>query len=522
MTVDVTIVGAGPVGLVLAVLLGRRGRRVEVLERQSQPYGLPRAVHLDHQAARILQAAGVMDDLAPSTEPMDAYEWRNGAGLTLLRFGAGPEPGPSGWPTSMMFCQADLERLLEAAAARLDTVRLRRGRQVTAIAPDRDGVAVTSATTASAKAIPEDVTVSRWVVGCDGASSFIRGAIAAPLVDLGYLHQWLVVDVIPSDTPRWEPLNIQVCDPARPTTAVSGGRGRRRFEFMYLPGEAVEAMEHPNRVWALLAAWGLTPANATIERQATYTFQARLADGWRGGRVLLAGDAAHQMPPFAGQGLCSGIRDAANLAWKLDLVLGGTAPDRIVDSYERERAPQVRTEIEFSVELGRIVCLLDEVEAARRDQDMAPVARASGPSEIPPAPPLGTGVTRAADPHAGAVGRQGTVRHGPRRGRFDDVVGGGWVLLTGAGPEPVLPGPLAVWWAALGGRTVPIAPLGAAPADGVAVVEDLDGAYSRWLADLGVAAVLQRPDFHLFGTAATAAQVPDLVDDLRRAISPPA
>jgi 3-(3-hydroxy-phenyl)propionate hydroxylase len=278
---------------------------------------------------------------------------------------------------------------------------------------------------------------------------------------------------------------------------------------MLLPDEPRERFEHADAVWPLLAAWDLTPANASLERHATYTFEACLVERWRHGRVVVAGDAAHRMPPFAGQGLCSGLRDAANLAWKLDLALAGAAGDDLVDSYGTERGPQVRAEIDFSVALGQIICILDPAEAAARDEGMIPAAAAAGPTEIPPPPPITGGVTRPDDPHAGELGRQGVVAHRGRVGRFDDVVAGGWVLIS-SGDDPALPGPLKAWWETIGGTTFAFG--------GAEAVEDVDGTYGRWFDELGAVVVLQRPDFHLFGTAPRLGGATGLVAALRAAL----
>jgi 2-polyprenyl-6-methoxyphenol hydroxylase-like FAD-dependent oxidoreductase len=508
---DVTIVGAGPVGLLLALLLGRSGWRVVVVERQGQPYGRPRAVHIDHEVARILQSAGVMAELAPLTEVMDAYEWRNAAGATLLRLGVEGTLGISGWPSSLMFAQPDLERILETALGRLANVELRRGWDVTGV--EVDGNRATVRTDHDQPPQPGTAVESRWLVGCDGAGSIVRTASRTPFTDLGYAFDWLVVDVRPAEARPWRPLNLQVCDPARPTTAVSGGPGRRRFEFMRLPGDAPLTFNRPETAWRLLEPWGYTPANATLERHATYTFTAGLVERWRHGPVLLAGDAAHQMPPFAGQGLCSGLRDAANLAWKLDLVLAGRAADELLDTYGGERATQVRSEIDFSVDLGQIICILDPAEAAARDEGMITAARDSGPIEIPPGPPLGPGVTLAGDPNAGQLALQAVVGFRGRRGRFDDVVGGGWTLLGGrSDPGEQLVGPQAAWWEAIGGRSWPVGP--------GALVDDEAGRYGGWLDGLGAAVVLVRPDFYVFGTSSRADGGPELVAALQERLGP--
>jgi flavoprotein hydroxylase len=303
---DVMIVGCGPVGLTLSILLAQHGHAVTILERQPQPYPLPRAVHLDHEVARIFQSAGIGNELEAITEPAEVYEWRNAEGTTLLRFGR-VGSGASGWPVSQMFHQPALEAVLERRASDLG-VEIRRGCAVAGLSQHQDVVALTTG--------DGEVVEGRYVVGCDGANSTIRTLLDVPVTELGFFYDWLIVDVVLRHERVFDPINLQVCDPARPTTVVSGGPGRRRWEFMRLDHETLDELE--SRAWELLEPWDVRPDNATLERRAVYTFAARYAERWRSGRVLLAGDAAHQMPPFAGQGLCAGVRDAANLAWKLD------------------------------------------------------------------------------------------------------------------------------------------------------------------------------------------------------------
>ncbi|MCC6766878.1 MAG: bifunctional 3-(3-hydroxy-phenyl)propionate/3-hydroxycinnamic acid hydroxylase [Deltaproteobacteria bacterium] len=503
---DVAIVGWGPVGQALAILLGERGWRVGVFEKQPQAYPLPRAVHFDHETGRILQACGLGDDLRGHTESADVYEWRNAAGATLLRFES-EAAGLSGWPEGNMFAQPEIERLLDARARRLPTVEVRRGAEVTTLAAADDVVTLGLADGGAATA--------RWVVGCDGANSFVRGAMGATVTDLGFFFDWLIVDVLPDTPTVWRPLNIQVCDPARPTTLVSGGPGRRRWEFMRLPDEPLDELNLEETAWRLLGPWQVTPANARLERHVVYRFQARWVDGWRNGRMLLAGDAAHQMPPFAGQGMCSGLRDAANLAWKFDVVLAGRAPAALLDTYPRERVPHVRGVIDFSMALGKVICIADPVEAAARDAVMT-AAIASGQQTTPPPPlGLGAGVLRAGDPHAGKLFVQGRVRTAEgREGLFDDVVGRGFALVATTGDALIaLDAELRGWFASLGGVTARVGAGGD--------VADVDGVYARWFADAGVAVALQRPDFYLYGTGATAADAPALLGALRAALSSP-
>lgn len=508
-TVDVAIVGAGPTGLVLAILLAQRGHQVVVIERFEQPYPLPRAVHFDHEVARILQSVGVADDLEGFTEPAPIYEWRNAEGEILLRFGREREAGLSGWPDSNMTHQPRLEAALERRARAFAAVAILRGHDVDRLASAGEGVEIGGR---RADGAPFALR-ARHVVGCDGANSFVRRALGAGWHDLGFAYDWLVVDVIPRDARIWSPLNWQLCDPERPTTLVSGGPGRRRFEFMRLPGEPIESLASPETVWRLLARWDVDPANATLERHAVYTFRAAWADRWRQGRISIAGDAAHLMPPFAGQGMCSGIRDAANLAWKLDLVLDGLADEALLESYESERAPHARQTIDFSVGLGRVICTADPAEAATRDAQMIPAARAAGITIPPPAPKLGPGCWQASDPRAGGLFLQARVRHAGRIVRLDDAVGGGRFALVARDAE--LAGRLTperrAWLASIGAVCLTVGP--GTP------FEDVEGAYARWFAAQGCAVALQRPDFALFGTARDATGLNGLVDALRQALT---
>jgi hypothetical protein len=237
------------------------------------------------------------------------------------------------------------------------------------------------------------------------------------------------------------------------------------------------------------------PHNAALERHAVYRFQARYAERWRDRRVFLAGDAAHQMPPFAGQGMCAGIRDAANLAWKLDLVLGGEASDGLLDTYVEERLPSARRAIEFSMELGKVICVADPAEAAARDEAMA--AAVTGElTEAPPLPGLDAGCIDVGSPFGGQLFVQGTA--GGRA--FDDVHGVGWRLVT-ADPADAVDAELAAWFASIGGRIVPI--------------DDDDRDHAAWFERHGVSWALQRPDFTLFGTANTSDEAVALLARLR-------
>jgi len=496
---DVVIVGYGPVGQTLAILLGERGWKVGVFEKQAAAYPLPRAVHFDHEVARILQAAGLGGEIPRLTEPADIYEWRNAAGDTLLRIGS-RELGSCGWPEANMFSQPDLERALDVRARSFANVAVHRGREVVDLREDDAGIVVSVADGGE--------THARWVVGCDGANSIVRQHVGSTVTDLGFFFDWLIVDLIPRQQRRWDPINVQICDPARPTTLVSGGPGRRRWEFMCLPGESIADLDNEATAWRLLEPWGYDSRNAVLERHAVYRFQARWVDGWRKGRMVLAGDAAHQMPPFAGQGMCSGLRDVANLAWKLDLVLAGKAGERLLDSYASERIPQVEQVIQFSIDLGKVICVPDPAEAAARDGAMIAAARATGTTPPLPAPAIGAGLVVAGDPLAGHLFPQGEVENDFGRGLFDDVVGRGFTLIgRDTDPRAALDPELAAFFSSIGGIGADCSRL-----------RDVGGHYARWFDEHDVAVALARPDFHLFGTATEAEGATRLVRELRAAL----
>ncbi len=390
LTADVAIVGYGPTGQALSLLLGRLGHSVIVIDRWPDLYPLPRAVHFDHEVARIFQAAGVMADVARITESADTYQWRNADGQMLLELDS-RGMGPSGWSIAHMFAQPQLERVLDrarkSAAERRSSPGVERserhGNRRSAFASKstrgkiQDGQWVATG--------EQGIVKARWLIGADGANSFVRQALGIKVHDLGFAFDWLVVDVKPRQQRDWKPKNWQLCDPRRPTTIVSGGPARRRWEFMALPGEQPAEMNRADVAWRLLAPWGMTPETAELERHAVYTFRGQWAEQWRIGRVLLAGDAAHLMPPFAGQGLCSGMRDSMALAWRLDAVLRGLAHEDLLDSYGPERSGHVQELIAFSIELGKVICVPDPEAARQRDLQM--IAAQAQPGYQPPPPP---------------------------------------------------------------------------------------------------------------------------------------
>lgn len=515
---DVAIVGYGPIGQMLALLLGQKGYHVLVAERWPNRYPLPRAVHYDHEVARILQAAGVSSALEHVIEHPDHYEWRNVQGETLLALDQSGI-GLSGWPESTMFTQPTFEAALDAQATSLPSIAVHHGWEVFLAEQFADHVELTIR---KKSFVPEDISIpdeetqtiqARYLIGADGANSFVLQQMNTSITDLGFLFDWLVVDVIPHEERQWSPLCWQLCDPARPTTIVSGGKGRRRWEFMRLAGESVEDLNRPETAWQLLAPWQITPQNAILERHVVYTFRARWADTWQKGRFFLAGDAAHLMPPFAGQGMGAGMRDVINLAWKLDLVLSGRAEDRLLATYTSERLPNVQQFINYSVELGNIICVTDPEVAAQRDALLL-ITREQ--PELAPPPPelprLGPGILHKNDPLAGQLFLQGEVVVEGKCGLFDDVVGHGFCLLSIAGdPAASLSTQTRERFTSIGGLT---ASLACRENPSSHQVIDVNGTYHDWFKANGCTVVLTRPDFYIFGAAPQLEDAEELVKAL--------
>jgi flavoprotein hydroxylase len=511
----VVIVGYGPVGQLLALLTARLGWEVAVVERWPEPYPMPRAVAFDGEAARILAAAGLGGFISEFSEPSGDYTWLSAAGEELLHFTAPEGRGLSGWPDSTSMYQPGLEAALIARGSEQPRLKVFRGYEVVHLDDRGDGVRLM----AEGKTGHRLTIDADWAVGCDGANSFVRERIGGTVTDLDFHHDWLICDIFPRPARTFRPNNLQVCDPARPRTAVSAGPGHRRWEFMLLPGETAASFSNPEAAWHLLAPSGITPQNAIMERHAVYTFEAHYADRWRSGRLLIAGDAAHLMPPFAAQGMSSGFRDAANLAWKLNLVLSGLAAPALLDTYQVERRQHVKHAIDMSVSLGRVICETDP--QAARDRDAVMVAmRKRGPAGPQPSAiaPLTGGLLsrRAPGEPRGALVPQATVARQGKTGLFDDVVGHGFVLLTTRPPEELLdPGDLA-YLGRLGTRIAYLRPAVTPPGRVThPAVADLDDVYLQYMDAAEACAVLIRPDFYVFGTAGDRAGLALLIADLR-------
>jgi 2-polyprenyl-6-methoxyphenol hydroxylase-like FAD-dependent oxidoreductase len=494
---DVVIVGAGPVGMFTALQLAQRGLTVDLYERWGTLYPRPRACGVDHECIRQLQGLGLIDELTPLLEPVIGpdmtYQFKDAAFETLLQIDWN-RPGASGWAQVNQFYQPDFERVLLRRLQASPNVTVHYNRELVALEQNEDLVSLEfikpgdPATRFRAEA--------RYAIGADGARSTVRDLLGLKYIDLGFAYDWLVVDVIPHEAREWKPYVMQYLNPERPTTLVGSGPGRRRWEFMRLPGEMIDELNTTEKAWELLARWDITPENAKLERHTVYTFRGSWVDQWKHGRVMLAGDAAHLMPPFLAQGLCAGMRDGLALAWRLGAVLGEGASEELLESYGPERREHVVEIIRQAVEIGRLICMLDPDEVAERDARMK--AAMKDPAlglKPPPEPRLGyAGTFRHEDGGSGYLSVQGRVRRGEREGLFDDVVSKGWQLLTRGGNARVALDRAALEF--LGQIGAAVADFGP---DGDTM--DVDGTYADWFDRLGVDAVLVRPDLYVFGSS---------------------
>ncbi|MGV1048140.1 MAG: bifunctional 3-(3-hydroxy-phenyl)propionate/3-hydroxycinnamic acid hydroxylase [Solirubrobacterales bacterium] len=513
---DVAIVGYGPTGMTLAALLGRRGHNVAVLERYPGLYNLPRAACFDDEIMRTFQKLDLVEEVLPGAVAQHDYDWVNADGETLVEISY-DDPAPGGWAQLYMMYQPHVETVLDRLCRSLETVEVRQGVTVDALEADEDGVTLRGGGRGGGAVEVR----ARFAVGADGGTGFVRPALGIGNSDYGFEENWLVCDFERRRELDWVPTFRQVCDPAQPIAIVRIGPMHQRFSFMLEPDEDPERATDPDRVWRRVAEY-VTPADADLIRVANYVFRSRVADRWRAGRVLLAGDAAHEMPPFLAQGMCSGMRDAHNLAWKLDLVLAGLTGEDLLDSYQPEREPHVRFITEKAIELGRVQTLRDPEMARERDRRMLAARRQNRAPEKLRYPALAGGALTAGvgAPHGGEFFVQGRVRSGWREGLFDDVVGQGPCALARGEEIEALDADARERWRALGGRLARLAGGGEAgvESDEVAVVEDLDGTYGAWFDAHDCEAAVVRPDWYLFGTAADGAGLASLLAAVEAAL----
>ena len=509
--VDVIQVGYGPVGQVLASLLGSSGFSVTIVEKHVDLYAVSRAGTLDHEAMRILQRVGIAHELEPKLSPTLGMELvdANGERVSKLPVTRG---SASGWHGAYQVYQPDMEDALDRTVRNTPGVTILTGWEVIRVTQHTEYVEIESR---ERKSGATRVDKGRYLIGADGANSTVREAVGLPMVDFGYVGPWLVCDYELDDPNQRLPFYASfVIDPARPLLAGRWlGRRHARMEFMVLPGEDPARFDSEEECWELSRPYGLVPENCKIVRHAVYQFRSLLADNWRSGRVLLVGDAAHVMPPFMGQGMCSGFRDAASLAWRLELVLTNRADPTLLDSYTEERRAHVEQVIRMSMGVGWLVSITDPADAAERDADL----RELGMPPTPPFPGLASGIFLSTNdgepsPGAGELGVQSWVESQGKRGLLDDIAGTGWRIISREiiDHDALTPQQRELL------QLLDCQIVTTAPIAGVADVVDLEMDYEAWFESLGANTVIVRPDFYVFGAVKSAQDLGASLDELRR------
>lgn len=482
---DVIVVGLGPVGAMAAILMRKRGLSVTVVEKDHDIYPLPRAAVYDGEIARVFQSCGLQERLLAHVEPMRGAGFRGGEGQPLGPDLIFPEgyAGPQGHAETYLFHQPLLEGDMRARARELGADILT-GYRASAPMVTANGVRLTAT---PAEGGPALTVEGRWLVAADGASSPIRKHLGIAWDSLGYDRDWIVMDVILDDPDAaLPPLAVQVCDPRRIHTYVPLCGNRRRWEFIVNPGEDPAVMAREASLWSLLSPY-LKPGQGRIERAAAYQFHASIASRLREGPIFLVGDAAHQTPPFLGQGMCTGIRDAANLAWKLDHVKRGVMPEGVLGTYDSERRPHAMDTVDHAVAIGK---LMDAFAAAQIDgnwpTDLSALyggtrsraQLAAGVFAIP------TG--RACDGQTGKPVPQPRVHTGAGALLMDEVTGTGFRVISGEPADELVPPALRARLESRGVTFVHLPPARRASPH----LDELLGA---------CAAVVVRPDSYVFG-----------------------
>ncbi|WP_315763493.1 bifunctional 3-(3-hydroxy-phenyl)propionate/3-hydroxycinnamic acid hydroxylase [Bradyrhizobium sp. SZCCHNS2005] len=501
---EVVVIGFGPTGAVAASLLGTHGIATLAIDRAREIYDKPRAIALDHEIMRLFDNLGIADEVSRYVAPFPVSEHFGAQGQLIRRIDMVSEPYPLGYTPSMVFTQPPVEEVLRNHVQTHPSVTVELGTTLVDIRQDASRVTLALA---REDGTTREVTAD-YVIACDGASSTVRQRLGIAFDDLEFDEPWLVVDLLVNEAAATQlpATAAQFCDPARPTTYIIGPGNHRRFEIMLLPSEEPRAMEEPQQVWRLLAPW-LTPDEGKLWRAASYRFHALVASRWRQGRIFLAGDAAHQQPPFIGQGMCQGLRDAGNLTWKLVRVLRGQSSEQLLDSYDIERSTHVRELTTRIKAIGRVICEQDPDAAAVRDARI--LAEGGGTprtitrQEI--VPPLTGGLltTRPSDAK-GTLFPQPWILRGGERVLLDKAAGTGWRLVLDGSGAPV-----------------PAMPEARAREAGINVIRiggdgwhEESAVVARWFARHGCSAALVRPDHYVYGVARDETKLAALLSEL--------
>jgi 3-(3-hydroxy-phenyl)propionate hydroxylase len=485
-------------------LLGQRGLRVWIGDSTRDIYDKPRAFAMDHEILRVLQQLGVDGAMQAHMEPFTDSEFYGVDGQLIKCMSTIAPPYPLGHPPSVVFNQPALERLLRQLIAKLPSVTSALGHQVQKVENLADGVRLS---VLNDQGVASTVH-AHYAIACDGASSRVREQLGVGLIDLGFDQAWLVVDALinPQGLAKLPQVSVQYCEPARPSTFLIGPGHHRRWEISINPDEDPQELATPEGTWRLLQRW-ITPQDGQLWRQASYRFHALVAREWRQGRVFLAGDAAHQQPPFLGQGMCQGVRDVVNLSWKLAACLQDHAPDALLDTYATERQAHVRELTTRIKHIGELIAERDLSKARARDQQLLQACQ--GQVQRTPrqdVQPALRGGLLSAQAHAavGTLCPQPWWVRGAQRQRMDQALGCGWrLLLSAQAPASLLttaaqyrPAGMAHWQVGQGPW------------------QETDGVLAHWFAKHQAHAVMVRPDHVVYGVAHDGPSLQALFDEI--------
>ncbi|WP_244890095.1 bifunctional 3-(3-hydroxy-phenyl)propionate/3-hydroxycinnamic acid hydroxylase [Mycobacterium lentiflavum] len=476
--VPVVIVGAGPTGITAATLLAQYGVDSLVLDRWRGVYPQPRAVHLDDEVYRVIARLGIADEFAAISRPALGLRLLDGCLRVLAEFTRDTARSRNGFPQANMFDQPELEALLRSNLERHPPAELRGDVEVTDVTDTGQCVRVTFTDHTDGTVHQVDTD---YLLGCDGANSLVRAQIGSAMRDLNFEQRWLVIDVATdADLRQWEGVH-QVCDPTRAGTYMRIGASRYRWEFQLLDGECADEFGTLTALRPLIAPWtaGVEDHELALLRVTEYTFRAQIAERWRRANIFILGDAAHLTPPFIGQGMGAGMRDAMNLAWKIAGVHHGNLAPAVLDTYEQERKPHARSLIRLALNVGRAMTggarvgnVLRRVVLPRLR--LLPGLRDKVVDSTTPALRSSALVCRSRRPGQLA----GTLCPNPRLAddqRLDEVLGSGFGLITTRSPN-------AADEAALAQRGF------------IVLVTQPGDELAHWLRDGHAAAALVRPD----------------------------
>jgi 2-polyprenyl-6-methoxyphenol hydroxylase-like FAD-dependent oxidoreductase len=511
---DVIIVGWGPTGMVASCLLGRAGYRVGVFERYPATYKLPRVGAVHDDVFRVFQEIGITEKILPAIEAGTQYEMVHDE-TVLFRTPLSAEAA-HGWPQFISIFQPYFEAELESVAKQMPNVDVLQGHRVVSVSQTASQVEVEIEDIQSGEIRHER---GRYLIAADGGKSFVRGYLGIETEFLGFEQDWLVVDAEKRRERAGWPENRMVCNPEAPAAVMRMGKYHRRWAFKIEKGLSLDDAVESESVWKRLNRTdGATPEEVNLIRHVAYRFTAQLARNWRVHRIFLAGDAAHQMPPYLGQGMCSGIRDAQNLSSKLDHVMRGLANEDFLDLYAVERKANCREAILESIRVGRMVIEDDPDRVRDRDVALQAAQKTSTQQLVGyriPGLKSGFIAGRGNSRGSGEVFVQGqVVDQNGLQGRFDDVIGRGYLILTRKGdPGKALSIEHMIYWRSLGGRIYTFGEASSQQADGHFI--DSGRWYANLLDEFHSNVIIKRSDYYIFGMYQSVDDLPAALADVR-------